>query len=73
MARSTLTNLGYRTYFETDAFLQLQAPQNLPPIDLMKILNCGSLLLNMEDPEPFPRSTNVLPLFRSQPTLTGHV
>jgi hypothetical protein len=28
-------NLGYRTYFETDAFLQLQAPENLPPPDLM--------------------------------------
>ena len=34
-ARSALNNLGYRTYFETDAFLQLQAPENLPPIDLM--------------------------------------
>jgi hypothetical protein len=34
-ARSALTNLGYRTYFETDAFLQLQAPENFPPLDLM--------------------------------------
>ena len=34
-ARSALNGLGYRTYFETDAFLQLQAPENLPPIDLM--------------------------------------
>ena len=34
-ARSALNNLGYRAYFETDAFLQLQAPENLPPIDLM--------------------------------------
>ena len=30
-----LVKLGYRTYFETDAFLQLQAPENLPPLDLM--------------------------------------
>jgi hypothetical protein len=35
MARAALKNLGYRTYFETDAFLQLQAPENLPPLDLM--------------------------------------
>ena len=34
-ARASLTNLGYRTYFETDAFLQLQAPENLPPLDVM--------------------------------------
>jgi hypothetical protein len=34
-ARSAVTNLGYRTYFETDAFLQLQAPENFPPLDLM--------------------------------------
>src|ERR1700747_1756571 len=34
-ARTTLTTLGYRTYFETDAFLQLQAPEGLPPLDLM--------------------------------------
>jgi hypothetical protein len=34
-ARSALTNLGYRNYFETDAFLQLQAPENFPPLDLM--------------------------------------
>jgi hypothetical protein len=33
--RAALTSLGYRTYFETDAFLQLQAPENLPPVDLM--------------------------------------
>ena len=33
--RAALTTLGYRTYFETDAFLQLQAPANLPPLDLM--------------------------------------
>jgi Nucleotidyl transferase of unknown function (DUF2204) len=33
--RVALTSLGYRTYFETDAFLQLQAPANLPPLDLM--------------------------------------
>jgi hypothetical protein len=36
-ARSALTNLGYRTYFETDAFLQLQAPENFPPLDLMVV------------------------------------
>jgi len=34
-ARAALVKLGYRTYFETDAFLQLQAPENLPPLDLM--------------------------------------
>ena len=34
-ARAALTDLGYRTYFEIDAFLQLQAPENLPPLDLM--------------------------------------
>src|SRR6516165_4108413 len=34
-ARAVLTGLGYRTFFETDAFLQLQAPMNLPPLDLM--------------------------------------
>jgi hypothetical protein len=33
--RTALTSLGYRTYFETEAFLQLQAPENLPPVDLM--------------------------------------
>jgi hypothetical protein len=33
--RRVLTDLGYRTFFETDAFLQLQAPENLPPLDLM--------------------------------------
>ena len=32
-----LTKLGYRTYFETDAFLQLQAPENFPPLDLMVV------------------------------------
>ena len=34
-ARAALDDLGYRKYFETDAFLQLQAPENLPPLDLM--------------------------------------
>ena len=34
-ARAVLTSLGYRPFFETDAFLQLQAPANLPPLDLM--------------------------------------
>jgi len=34
-ARAVLTSLGYRTFFETDAFLQLQAPENFPPLDLM--------------------------------------
>ena len=33
--RAALTRLGYRTYFETEAFLQLLAPENLPPVDLM--------------------------------------
>ena len=28
--RAVLTSLGYRTFFETDAFLQLQAPENFP-------------------------------------------
>jgi hypothetical protein len=34
--------LGYLTYFETEAFLQLQAPANLPPLDLM-IVEDGTL------------------------------
>jgi hypothetical protein len=33
--RAALAGLGYRTYFETGAFLQLQAPEDLPPLDLM--------------------------------------
>src|SRR6478752_1385626 len=33
--RAALTGLGYRTYFETEAFLQLQAPDCFPPLDLM--------------------------------------
>jgi hypothetical protein len=33
--RAALASLGYRTFFETEAFLQLQAPENLPPLDLM--------------------------------------
>jgi len=33
--RAALAGLGYRTYFETEAFLQLEAPENLPPLDLM--------------------------------------
>jgi hypothetical protein len=33
--RAALVSLGYRTYFETEAFLQLVAPENLPPLDLM--------------------------------------
>jgi hypothetical protein len=33
--RAALLSLGYRTYFETNAFLQLHAPENLPPLDLM--------------------------------------
>jgi hypothetical protein len=33
--RAALVALGYRTYFQTEAFLQLQAPENLPPLDLM--------------------------------------
>jgi hypothetical protein len=33
--RTALTRLGYLTYFETEAFLQLHAPANLPPLDLM--------------------------------------
>ena len=73
-ARSALNNLGYRTYFETDAFLQLQAPENLPPIDLMivddqtfdrieatanqKMLD-GQQIRIPEDPQPLPRSTDV--------------
>jgi hypothetical protein len=35
--RRVLIDLGYRTFFETDAFLQLQAPENLPPLDLMMV------------------------------------
>jgi hypothetical protein len=35
LGRTTLTRLGYQTYFETEAFLQLHAPKNLPPLDLM--------------------------------------
>ena len=33
--QTTLITLGYRTYFQTEAFLQLHAPENLPPLDLM--------------------------------------
>ena len=33
--RTALAALGYRTYFQTNAFLQLHAPENLPPLDLM--------------------------------------
>jgi hypothetical protein len=33
--RAALVSLGYRTYFETEAFLQLEAPESLPPLDLM--------------------------------------
>jgi hypothetical protein len=35
LGRTALTRLGYQTYFETEAFLQLHAPRNLPPLDLM--------------------------------------
>jgi hypothetical protein len=35
VGRAALVGLGYRTYFETEAFLQLVAPENLPPLDLM--------------------------------------
>ena len=35
LGRAALTALGYRTYFETNAFLQLHAPEQLPPLDLM--------------------------------------
>ena len=38
-ARAALVSLGYRTYFETEAFLQLVAPENLPPLDLMIVDN----------------------------------
>jgi hypothetical protein len=34
-ARLALGGIGYSKYFETDAFLQLQAPVELPPVDLM--------------------------------------
>jgi hypothetical protein len=33
--RAALVSLGYRTYFQTEAFLQLEAPESLPPLDLM--------------------------------------
>jgi hypothetical protein len=33
--RAALVSLGYRIYFETEAFLQLEAPESLPPLDLM--------------------------------------
>jgi len=33
--QTTLITMGYRTYFQTEAFLQLHAPENLPPLDLM--------------------------------------
>jgi hypothetical protein len=34
-ARRALWAIGYSNYFETNAFLQLQAPAGLPPVDLM--------------------------------------
>ncbi len=33
--RGALERLGYREFFSTDAFLQLQPPSRLPPVDLM--------------------------------------
>jgi hypothetical protein len=35
--QAALVSLGYRTYFETEAFLQLKAPESLPPLDLMMV------------------------------------
>jgi hypothetical protein len=46
-ARASLTKLGYRTYFETDAFLQLQAPEDLPPLDLMIVEIEPSVMIAM--------------------------
>lgn len=34
-ARAALERLGYRPYFESEAFLQLTAPRSLPPLDVM--------------------------------------
>ena len=36
-ARATLQALGYRPYFESEAFLQLTAPSFLPPLDVMVV------------------------------------
>jgi hypothetical protein len=33
--RQALEQIGYREFFATDAFLQMEAPRQLPPIDLM--------------------------------------
>jgi hypothetical protein len=46
-ARASLTKLGYRTYFETDAFLQLQSPEDLPPLDLMIVEIEPSVMIAM--------------------------
>jgi hypothetical protein len=45
-ARHALGAIGYSDYFETDAFLQLQAPQGLPPLDLMIVDDQTFLRLN---------------------------
>ena len=34
-ARRALLDLGYRVYFESEAFIQLTPPTSLPPLDLM--------------------------------------
>jgi hypothetical protein len=36
-ARAALQGLGYRPYFESDAFLQLTAPSSFPPLDIMVV------------------------------------
>jgi len=35
--RAALQGLGYRPYFESEAFLQLTAPSFLPPLDVMVV------------------------------------
>lgn len=36
-ARQRLSELGFRIYYEGEAFLQLAAPYHLPPVDLMVV------------------------------------
>jgi hypothetical protein len=36
-ARQRLSELGFQVYYESEAFLQLAAPEHLPPLDLMLV------------------------------------
>jgi hypothetical protein len=37
VTRAALERLGYRPYFESEAFVQLTAPRSLPPLDIMVV------------------------------------